>query len=707
MTIRSTRIGIAKVSFFTSLILGSLSNQVFAETEPEAVELNTISVIGSKVSKENKQQAVDLTIITAEDISKGTGSNLAEVLANVAGVNVRTFFGTKNTNATVDMGGFGAAAGNNTLVLLDGQRLNDIDLAAVDLSSIPLEFIERIEILPGSGSVLYGNGASGGSINIVTKAEYNKKAKVSLSTSTHAEPGQIAVSLAKNTENTSNLISFDATNGDGYRANSEYKQRNLLLNSKYYADESGILFTTLQFDEQEARLPGVRTVNPNPDADPATDDALNEISEDPRSTSTENDFSTQKGYRITSGYKIFTGEDQELNLVFGVRKKEQSSFFDDYSGFGYTSYRETELRTISATPYWKGVINTGSVKNNITLGADYYFSQYKSLRSLNQDTINQPNHIVAIEQSLNAIYLQNITQVTDQLSFTAGLRREIVKTEGLDDYDATAPDVPFATDTQADPLSATEKENSYIAGVRYQFNDHWATYARQESSVRFGTVDEIYENRFDQFFNQSRLFDQLEPQTGSSNEIGIDYTSENFKARLSGYETKFENEIHFDPSIFQNINLDDTKRTGARLKLSYKPVERVKINLNSTYTKATFEEGANEGKTVPIVPRQQHNLSALWELNQNIFVTATTRYIGRKYLDNDQTNEATQIPEQKTTDLKVAWDKNAVSAYLAVYNIADEEGRFDYGTRSTSNPEIYNGYTLPGRTGELGISYTY
>ena len=70
---------------------------------------------------------------------------------------------------SVDIRGFGETGALNTLVLVDGRRVNEIDLSGVDWSQIPLDQVERIEIVRGPGSVLYGDNAVGGVINIITK----------------------------------------------------------------------------------------------------------------------------------------------------------------------------------------------------------------------------------------------------------------------------------------------------------------------------------------------------------------------------------------------------------------------------------------------------------------------------------------------------------------------------------------------------------
>src|SRR3954454_14884248 len=111
------------------------------------------------------------TVITSQEIERSPGQTVQDLLAREPGIQVTNLFGQINgAQTTVDMRGFGATATSNTLVLINGRRLNDIDIAGVDFSAIPKESIERIEITRGnSGAVLYGDGAVGGVINIITK----------------------------------------------------------------------------------------------------------------------------------------------------------------------------------------------------------------------------------------------------------------------------------------------------------------------------------------------------------------------------------------------------------------------------------------------------------------------------------------------------------------------------------------------------------
>ena len=111
------------------------------------------------------------SIITAEDIARSperrfrTCCRAKRASRPGARPAVRTAPAPRSTCAAS-----ASTASSNTLFLLNGRRLNDIDLLGIDLSTIPRDSIEHIEITRGnSGAVLYGGGAVGGVINIITK----------------------------------------------------------------------------------------------------------------------------------------------------------------------------------------------------------------------------------------------------------------------------------------------------------------------------------------------------------------------------------------------------------------------------------------------------------------------------------------------------------------------------------------------------------
>src|SRR5438067_11451261 len=128
---------------------------------------DTIVITATRFPDSKRNLPVGVTVITADDIRKSASSNLGDILAQYGLLQIRDLAGTQNPQ--LDLRGFGITGDQNTLVLVDGLRLTESDLESAQLSAIPLESIERIEIVRGGGAVLYGAGATGGTINIITR----------------------------------------------------------------------------------------------------------------------------------------------------------------------------------------------------------------------------------------------------------------------------------------------------------------------------------------------------------------------------------------------------------------------------------------------------------------------------------------------------------------------------------------------------------
>ena len=118
----------------------------------------------------------NLIVITRQEIDRIPATSVPDLLAGTPGASVVPLYGALGIDATVSLrgAGSGGTATSNTLVLLNGQRLNPVDSGSIDWSLIPLASIERIEVMPGSGTVLYGDRASGGVINIITRKPADK-----------------------------------------------------------------------------------------------------------------------------------------------------------------------------------------------------------------------------------------------------------------------------------------------------------------------------------------------------------------------------------------------------------------------------------------------------------------------------------------------------------------------------------------------------
>ena len=202
------------------------------------------------------------TVITAEDIGKSTARTLPELLGREAGVVTRSLFGNNGTSATVDIRGFGAASSQNTLILLDGRRLNDVDFSSVDLSVIPLQSIERIEIMRNSGAVLYGDGAVGGSINIISRHPVERGTAAFIKAGAgNLDTRQVDAHASHSSGPLAVFLGAHGTWSDGYRDHNDLDQRSVNTDIRYTRDNSELSLKLYGF-EQDLDLPGERKVNP-------------------------------------------------------------------------------------------------------------------------------------------------------------------------------------------------------------------------------------------------------------------------------------------------------------------------------------------------------------------------------------------------------------------------------------------------------------
>ena len=631
------------------------------------------------------------SVITAEDIAHSPAQTVQEIIAQTPGVQLTSLFGGVNGAQTnVDLRGFGAFATANSLVLINGRRLNDIDMAGVDLSTIPRDSIERIEITRGnSGAVLYGDNAIGGVINIVTKTGIGGPP-----VAIRAEGGAgsfnqrlASVSTAANAGPWSASFYGNGFKSDGYRVNNALDQRNAIGNINYSTPDL-TAFLTVTGDDQKLGLPGGRFVDPSI--------GLNELVTNRRGTKTPFDYANKQGASATAGFTKTLWNGAELIVDGGVRdKKQQAAFFFGPDMSNPLNYVDTHLQTWSITPRLSIKNSIFGVPSNILTGIDYYDATYHSERP--QFKGAPPIHVYDLSQQTLAGYWQQTLGLLPTTDFSYGGRDQNTHLNARDRFDPTA---PGAFDTQANPLDSSETQYAVHVGFEHRLNEVFSVFGRAARAFRTPTVDERVASgpAFDAFFNPIPGNFTLKTQTSYDVEGGFRIRAGLFQMQSSIYNMDLVNEIHFDPVNFFNVNLDPTRRYGSETSTSVRVSDSLLFRSGFAYTRAIFREGPFAGNDVPLVSRYTASAGVTWNVWQNyLVVDATVRGWSERRMDNDQRNRQPLIPADATIDLKLSGEYGHFFWSLGVNNVLNAL-YYDYAVASTFTDGRFSAYPLPGRT---------
>ncbi|MEO8003317.1 MAG: TonB-dependent receptor [Betaproteobacteria bacterium] len=686
------------------LLVGLVAGaSAYAQSNPDLVA-NEVVVTATRFEDTSADKPLNITVITSDDIRRSPARTVPELLSYQAGVGGRDLFGNNASQATVDIRGFGATAAQNTLVLLDGRKMNDIDLSGVQWSALPLDSIERIEIIRGSGAVQYGDGAVGGVINIITRRPGKDGPQATIAAGIGSfDTFQTRASGELGNDTVGLRIAGAYYDSQGYRDNNRDIQSTASAEGRWNAPIGDI---SLRFAgaSENLRLPGARTIQPSI--------GLDELETDRKGTSTPKDYALRDDNVLQLDW---SRSDGAISEVVGVsyRKKEQKSYFD-FNGF--PDYREIDLDVLALTPRMRIDHSELGVNGNLVLGFDWYTWNYDLALSASPTTIAQPVHKVDARQENRAIYILESLKPATGTTLTAGARVEWFTINANDTFDATAPNPTFINGGSPSG-DQNDRQFAWELGLRQALTEQWSAFSRATRAYRFATVDETYESTA--LFEQSFQF--LRPQTSITYEVGVDWRVAAADARVGIFQTDVKDEIHLDAftSGVGNTNLPPSRRRGIELELGVQPAERVDLRFTYTYTDPKFRDGEFpggpfsttnvniSGKTVPLVPRHKATFNANWGITPSLNLSGAVVYVSEQFMDNDEANDlGVKIPAYTVVDLKLAQQIGAARFGVAINNALGEK-YYNYAVRSQFTPDRYNVYPLPERTFMAFVEYKF
>ena len=600
----------------------------------ESLETEKIIVPGDQYSSQERASTSSKEIYSAKDISRSGSSSLFNFLSQHTSLNVLPTYGNKYA-PLIDIRGYGIESGyQNIVITVDGERINNIDMAGQIIGSIPISSIAIIEITKGSGSIRHGDGAMGGVINITT-SDYvensiqtsfgsdglnnnnitagfkGDKFSIGLSASDDREDGQSKVDIKGNKAESSNQynklkINIDPTDNLNIKLGVSNTRSNI-----FYAGA----MTRAEFD-----------------ADP---------SQNSGNQYTSYDYDIDR-YSLGLNYKI----SPLLNIKFSFFQEDKSNhFIDVWSEYVYDYDSEGVNLSI---PYL-------GEKFSITPGFESFDGQRKdSLGKVTKDN--------------KAIYVDTEIQVTPKIIVSAGARHEKV------DYQYNG----------SSSLTSDESLNAYDVGINYIFNEQISIFSNINQSFQAPDVDRFFKTTFDAGWAAvGREFNGfISPAKAKTLNIGVQHSSKHYNVLATTFYSKLEDEI-FLTAGFVNTNMDNSKKYGFEIQNKFSINSDLSLGLTYNFTKAKIGKNAQgliDGNYIPGVPKQVVLANINYQFISNGYVNLNHTWKEQAFAINDWTNTFTQKqPQYNSTDLSVNYSMNQfkivdkVEVFASINNIFDQK----------------------------------
>lgn len=654
--VMATMMGYAAVTKKVTVAIGQTVHLDF-ELRESAIEMGGMVVTGTRTPRYIKDVPVRTEVITARRLKERAVPNLYEALEGVPGIRVEQQCSYCNFSV-IRMQGLESG---HCQILIDGQPTYSGLASVYGAQQVPAENMDRIEIVKGAGSALYGSSALSGIINIVTKkpgAEPSVKAKTSFGTH---NTNEYSLSAGRRYGNMDMIVNAQKNTGAGIEEDNDgftdrVKTDNLVLGARLNAynilGDDQITFSGQTLNE--SRIGGEIG-----DAD-SEDDWLPGCWENPFSGGTENIKTTR--YEVGMGYKKKFVYGNEITLNLSYCNHDRNATNDGFLGDYMDTHGDTVPPVNEMVPYlakenlyvvdWNYFHPIGG-SHRLLGGVQYSYNKLdESGRYVivdEEDTLNYGGTYTSESEKYAhevGVYLQDeFSIISGILELVLGARYDIHRSK--DSFGGSGKVAP----QELIEIEYDEEAISPRLALMYRLSPEFALRISAGTGFRvpYGFSEDLH-----LCSGSPRVYKgaDLKPEKSVSVNFGADYSSRRFTVNANVFRTALKDKIGFTDAesgskeadlgyTYKWENIGNAYTQGVELSSRVLISNDFALDLTMAYTDAQYEHKRDDWKDSPYYDNSKYIPRVPW-LTGNIGIgftpsnwnlTVSGDYTGRMYID--------------------------------------------------------------------------
>jgi len=664
-TIVASMIGYETAKIENVRIVSGEIAQVTFKLKQEVIESEeAVVVYATKIPKSVKNIGGSVYMIDKKEIKQTECRNIEEVLTKIPGAFTEDRFHGESNIVSFRGVGLHTHVTRGILVLVDGISINEA-MGRTSFEGIDLENVERIEVLKGPVSALYGPNGITGVLNIITKEPSNEFHSSLKASAGSYDTRKLSAMAGSRIGGYKFLIDGNYFHSGGYQDRSTYKSSKIGFKVNTNYNNFGIFDLSMNYSTARSDYAG----------------PLDSVQFSERSTESTNKYTggDKDLIRVNLKHQKYWNENTSLNSDIYYRSRYDEGHYRD------TQFGKDNIQLVGAETKLNTSFNLLGNRNTIVLGVSA--DQEEGLEKLYNrvDSSGVVTNLIDEGKSIYqiiGIYLQNEYELSKKLLITAGLRYDIVNYNWYDRFKS----------------DGDNSDDNSISAISPKLG---LAYNPLNSLTVFGNVGIGFNPpQISQLFIGSSYSGlpnpDLKPEYLTNYEIGIRGSLlKKVNYQISFYNMEFENQIvaEGEPAVYQNIG--DTRHQGVETSLDIRLHNNMNGYLSYSYLDARFIKHPDyEDNELRKTPKHQMSTGLRYMHPTGISAAVDYKWMDEYYMDNQELNiyEGHALVNAK---FGYKWQNYRLS--LSVNNIFDTNyatwayasSSYDYRTRTTTWEKSY------------------